>query len=102
MKMTITIQLHSKNLFILCKNKLLCFNFLKMISLQRLEQAFNDRGEWIETVIEEPCRHNIRKDFFSPEDFSVKVMSCLTAQGRTSVLIPVLKKKAAKSKYIQK
>lgn len=90
-----------KFIYVVQKRKLLCFYFLKMINLQRLEQAFNDRGEWIETVIEEPCRHNIRKDLFSPEDFSVKVMSCLTAQGRTSVLIPVLKKKAAKSKYIQ-
>ena len=72
----------------------------QILSLQRLEKPFTDRGEWLESVTEEPCRQRIRKDLFSPLDFNVKVKSCLTTQGRTSVIIPELHKRAHKSRSV--
>lgn len=89
---------HNYNYYFIC-NVNNTFN-LQVLALQRPKNSFTDGGEWIETVLEEPCRERIQKEVFGRDDFHVKEITCLSVQGRTSILLPELTRRAVVVKYV--
>jgi peptide-O-fucosyltransferase len=68
----------------------------QVVVLQKLKDAFADGGTWIETAVEENCRVKLRYQlnsdklwegqFFGYEHVRARKLTCLSVQGRISVL----------------